>query len=165
MSQLKRLLCVGLMVSILGLMTGASLGAAEPRATKASWDNLKALPQGKEIQVVLNNAESYRGLLQTVTEEAIVVRTAGGEQTFTRQSILRVSTKGESHRGRNAVIGAIVGLAGGAATVAALCQGTTSCTGTGTAALVVGGGFGAPVGAVAGAVIPTGGWRDIYRAR
>ncbi len=59
MNRFKRILGLGLTVSILGLAGGASLGAAEPSTEKANWDNLKELAQGEEIQVVLNDAKSY----------------------------------------------------------------------------------------------------------
>ena len=70
---------------------------------------------GQEIQVVLNDAKSYRGKFQSVSDEGLVVSLATDEQTFTKQSVLRVSSKGQGRRGRNIGIGALIGVGGGAA--------------------------------------------------
>jgi hypothetical protein len=153
-SQLKRTLCFGIVVSILGLTTGVRLGTARPRPEKANWENVKQLLPSEEVKVVLKDAKPHRGLLQTVTDEDLVLRLATGEQKFARQDILRVSSKGQSHRGRNAATGAAIGaLAMGAAAAGAIGSGWGMLLG------LPGGGL----GAIVGAVLPTGGWRDVYR--
>jgi hypothetical protein len=157
MNELKRALYIGIVVSILGLMMGVQVAVAEPRPEKANWDNVKQLLPGEEIRVVLNDAKSYRGLLQTVTDQAIVVRLATGDQTFARENILRVSAKGEPHRGRNAALGALIGMGAGAAAFGAGYQDGYAAL----AGLVPGGG----IGAIVGAVLPSGGWHEVYRAR
>jgi hypothetical protein len=165
MSQLKRLMCLGL-VSIFGLMVTVPLRADTPPQDKANWDNLKQLPPGQEIiQVVLNDAKSYRGIFQKVSDHAMVVRLATGDQIFPRENILRVSSKGRSHRGRNAGIGAAIGVGVGAALGSAFAR-YASNEGSNPAAYLAGAvavftGMGAGVGAA----LPTGGWRDVYRAR
>lgn len=76
---------------------------------------------------------------------------------------MRVSLKKNGHRMRNALIGLGVGAGVGVGVGAAA---DTNCTG-----LCFGGNFGkaifTPLGAVAGvlvgALIPTGGWREIYK--
>ncbi len=154
MSQLKRTLCFGIAVSILGLIMGVQLGAAKPRPEKANWDNLKQLLPGEEVKVVLKDGKPHRGLLQTVTDEDLVLRQATGDQKFARQNILRVSSKGQSQRGRNAAIGAGIGaVAMGAAVAVAIGSGWGMLFG------LPGGGL----GAIVGAVLPTGGWHDVYR--
>lgn len=155
MTQLKHNLYLGFVVSILGLMMGMQLGAARPRPEKADWDNVKQLLPGEEIRVVLNDAKSYRGLLQTASDEAIVIRRATGDQTFKRESILRVSSKGQSHRGRNAAFGAGIGAVAMGAAFALAC-GNGLCMVLG---IIPGGG----AGGILGAVLPTGGWHDVYR--
>ncbi len=162
MIPLKRIICLGLAVSTLGLMTGSPRGAPAPQADKANWDNLKQLVSGQEIWVVLNDAKSYRGRLQAVSDDAIVVRVAGGEQTFGRQNTLRVSVKRPGHRVRNAALGGLAGAGVGAA----LGANTIRFGGEGRAENVLWGMalFGS-IGAGVGAVLPKGGWRDVYRAR
>ena len=169
MHRSKSFRSLGLMLAILGLMTGTPLVAAEPRAEKGNWDNLKNLAPGNDIRIVLNDAKSYQAKFQSVSDEAIVVRLETGEQSFARESVLRVSAKSQSHRRRNAFIGLVVGGAAGAIVAVAspeLGQGTCSqgsCIDAGVVSALgfVGGGLGAGIGAA----IPTGGWHDVYRAR
>lgn len=144
------------------LATSSLFGAAGPKQDKTNWDNLKQLAPNEQIRIVLNDAKAYRGEFQSVSDEAIVVRVTPGLQTFPRNTVLRVSTKGQAHLGRNALIGAAIGAGTGAAAVAATCQ-TTECKGPVEA--IVGVTVGAPLGALVGFVMPTGGWHDVYRAR
>ncbi len=165
MSQLKRGLCQGLMVSILGLMVAVPLGAGAPQADKANWDNLKQLVRGEEIRVVLNQAKSFLGSFQSASEDALVIRLTTGEQTINRPSVLRISSRGHGHRGRNALIGLAVGAGAGLAVGAAYSASIRKewPHNRWTTVLIA---PGAVVGTVVGALLPTsGGWRDVYRAR
>lgn len=155
MNRMKWILGLGLLV---GMFMAAPLGAANPPASTANWNNLKALAPGDNVRVVLNNMKSYRGKFQSFADNAIVVRLSTGDQTFTRDSILRVSTKGQSHRLRNALIGAAIGAGIGAAVGAAQSNSGAYVIGYYVPSL-------AAAGAVGGAVVPTGGWHDVYRAR
>lgn len=169
MLRTKGTLALGIMFVFLGVMMAIPLKAADTRNGSGNWDNLKKLAPGDQIQIVLNDAKSYRGEFQTVSDDAIVSRLETGEQTFVRQDVLRVSTKAQSHRGRNALIGLAVGAGAGVIVAVASPElGTGKCeqrscidAGTVSALGVVGGAIGAGIGAV----IPTGGWRDVYRAR
>src|SRR5208337_1603407 len=135
-----------------------------------------SLTPGQEIRVVMNNVKSYRGKFESLSDDGITLRQAAGEQTLPRKDVLRVSWKGQSHRTRNAVIGAVVGAGVGLGaglgadhviwnnancTVPALCRGSGppnphwALIGTPVVGLA---------GALIGAVVPTGGWSDIYRA-
>ncbi len=105
---MKRIVFLSLTTLLMGLMAMVALGAA-PQPDNANWDNLKQLAPGTEIKIVLKNVKSYQGKFQSVSDEAIVVQLGKGGQTFTRQNVLRVSIKGEPHRGRRALIGAAVG--------------------------------------------------------
>jgi hypothetical protein len=135
---------------------------------KDSWDSLKQLASGQQIRIVLNDAKSYGGRFQSVSNDGLIVRTGGGEQTFERQNVLRVSTKGRSHRGRNALIGLAVGAGAGVIVAVASPELGTgkcaqgSCVDAGTVSMV--GFWGGALGAGLGAAIPTGGWHDVYRA-
>jgi len=143
-----------------------SSARAEDTKNQAAWDKLKKLSSGQEIQVVQNGAQSTTGNFRSVTDEAIVVSAATGEQTINRQSVVRVSSKGHGHRMRNALIGAGIGAGAGAGFGAATAHcGNGFCIGA-TRGEVIGviTGIGAIVGALVGAVLPTGGWHEIYRA-
>jgi len=142
-------------------------GAAE--SFQDSWENLRRLAPGQQIRIVLNDAMSYVGQFQSASGAGIVVRLSDSDRTFERENVLRISAPAKSHRGRNALIGFGVGAGAGiAAGVAApeLGQGKCaqgSCVNAASAA--VGGVLGAVIGAGLGAVIPTGRWQDVYRAR
>ena len=131
--------------------------------SKDRWDNLKNLAPGQLIRVVLNQAKSLNGQFRSVSDDGLVLRVGGEEQTIARQDILRISTKGVSHRMRNALIGAGIAAGVGAAAVG-VCdyREVIPCGGEGAA---IGAALLAPLGAAGGAVMPTGGWHDVYRAR
>jgi hypothetical protein len=147
--------------TLLLLLLVPGFGLAQ--SSQRNWDNLKQLATGQEVRVVLNDAKSYSGQFQSVSDEALVVRTAAGEQTFTRESVLRVSAKAKSRRGRNALIGAAIGAGLGGVAVGMDCHyGRKGC---GAGGVFFGVPFAAGLGAGFAAVIPTGGWHDVYRAR
>jgi hypothetical protein len=157
MNHPGRRVCLGILVSILGLTPGGAVPAAEPQVKESNWDNLKRLSPGDKVQVVLKGVKSYRGLLESVSDEGIVVRLATGDQTFARLDILRVSTKGESHRARNAMIGF-----GAGAALGLLIGGSKNCgdAGCGAEGFLIG----AAIGPGVGASLPTGRWHTVYRA-
>jgi hypothetical protein len=147
---------------LLGLMAAPLFGAG-PGADKKNWDNLKQLAPREQIQIVLNDFRAYRGEFQSVSDEAVVVRVATGEQTFPRPDILRVSAKSKGRGHRNTWIGAGVGAGLGIVAVAMDCRNDRrGCSPEGVALGVP---FGAGVGALVGALVPSGGWHDVYRAR
>ena len=141
---------------ILPLVPGFGFG----QSAQNNWDNLKELASGQQVRIVLNDAKSYQGKLQSLTDDVIVVRLKTGDQTFERQSVLRVSRKRRPHRGRNALIGVGAGVLTLIAYDATGCQDCDQSTKIGDAAA------GALLGAAVGALVPTGvGWHDLYRAR
>jgi hypothetical protein len=147
--------------TLLLLLMAPGFGLAQ--FSQNNWDNLKQLAPGQQIRLVLNDAKSYRGQFRAVSDEAIMARVATGEQTFERQNVLRVSAKGKSRRGRNVLIGAAIGAGLGGVAVGMDCHyGRGGC---GAAGAVLGAPFAAALGAGFAAVIPTGGWHDVYRAR
>jgi hypothetical protein len=166
MRRVNTIVCVGLLILSFGIATSPTFGGDDKN--QANWDKLKQLSVGQEVQVVQNDAKSNRSNLRSVTDEAIVVSTANGDQTISRQSVLRVSSKGSGHRVRNALIGAGIGAGAGAGIGAAVgrCGQGVACIGA-THGEVIGvvTAVGGIVGAVVGAVLPSGGWHEIYRAR
>ena len=80
----------------------------------SSWDNLKSLPPGQEIRVVMKNVKSYQGEFESLSDDGITLRQAAGEQMLARKDVLRVSwKKGQNHRTRNTLIGGFVGAGAG----------------------------------------------------
>jgi len=151
--------------------TGVASGQ-DSKGRSSSWDNLKGLRPGQEIRVVMNNVKSYQGEFESLTDGGITLRLAAGEQTLARKDILRVSSKGQKHRARNALIGAAVGAGAGLVIGLAANHIQRNCTnnsfGCGLPDLDrenIITPVGALAGAVVGAVAPTGRWHEVYRAR
>ncbi|MGD1102544.1 MAG: hypothetical protein ABSA59_10800 [Terriglobia bacterium] len=166
MKLAKSSVCLGLMVLTLGMAVRPAFGGDDKN--QAAWDKLKKLSAGQQVQVVLKGAQTASGNFRSVTDEAMVVSTPAGDQTLSRQSIVRVSAKGKGHRMRNTLIGAGVGAGAMAAIGAAKggCGQGVSCIGiTRGEAIGIYTGLGAIGGAIVGAILPTGGWHEVYRAR
>jgi hypothetical protein len=159
---------IGMTVLILGFIGIGSVNAGEPKSTQANWESLKHLAAGDQLRVVLNDGKSYAAKFQGFSDEAIVVRTFAAEQTFSRQDVLRVSARKESHRMRNVLIGAAAGCGAGLGIAAAYAAGQRKeypqnryfeVDGP-----ILGVLFGGAGGALA-AALSKGGWYDVYRAR
>jgi len=165
MNKTVRVLFLALALSTFGAATRLPLQAADPQAANPGWDNLKTLSPGQEIRVVLKDAKSYQGEFQSLSDNGITLRQPGGEQTLARQDILRVSTKGKKHRGRNALIGAAAGAGAGLGIGEALDrQSQNTIIPLHRWGIAVGAPLGALLGAGGGALLPTGGWHNVYRA-
>ncbi|MHB8655298.1 MAG: hypothetical protein ACYDA9_15615 [Terriglobia bacterium] len=175
MNRFKQTWVVGLLFCLAVMGVRLSLHAAQPPIEKANWAVLRELGPGDTVLVALNGAQSFQGQFKTLTDDAIEVHLTGGDQAFPREKVFRVSTKVQSHRKRNALLGALVGAGAGLAIGAASDHGSgTKCGPNGP--FLCGNMFpnlgkeiltpvGAIVGGVVGAVLPAGGWREIYRAR
>ena len=168
MKQVNSRVYLGLLILSLGLASSSALGVDDKN--QANWDKLKKLSAGQQIQVVENGAKSITGNFRSVTDQAIVVGTPSGEETLTRQDVVRVSSKGKGHRKRNALIGAGIGAGAGAGIGAGMDATCTGVCATGFPAfhnlgVYVFTPIGAIAGAIVGAVIPSGGWHEVYRAR
>ncbi len=133
-------------------------------AQDAGWQTLKQLAPGEQVKIVLNGGPSHRGALQSVGDDAIVI---GNGESYPKQDVRRVLVRKRGHRGRNALIGlgigAGAGLAGGAIIDNDCSKTSIICTGNAGKAILT------PVfgvlGLTIGAVLPSGGWREIYRSR
>ena len=153
-----------------------SIGTASGQDSKGrlnSWGNLKSLTPGQEIRVVMRNVKSYQGKFESLSDSGITLQQAGGEQTLARKDVLRVSRKGQDHHAQNALFGAILGAGAGLVIGLGPYYVERNCT-LGPAfncgyppnahwvkVLTPLGGVG---GFVVGALIPSGGWHDVYRA-
>lgn len=171
------------MKSILILLAGSSLfatiafGQAQTVSTppKSGWANLRLLTAGAEIRVNATGQQTIRGTLRSVNDDTLIVGQPQGERTLARSMVASVSVK-KSHRIRHMLIGLGVGAAGGLAAGAGLdsaypCRymdlGCVPAPGIGTSpsAKEIVTPIGAVLGLAVGALLPAGGWREIYRSR
>jgi Outer membrane protein beta-barrel domain len=92
MSQPKHII-LALVLSILGLMTGSPLAAADPQGEKVTWDNLKQLQVGQKIEVIDMEFKYLEGTFLDAPKQAISLRTAKGGISVERANVLRVSDR------------------------------------------------------------------------
>ena len=159
MKRVKSIVCLGLLFLSIGIATSPALGGDDKN--QANWDKLKQLLAGQEIQVVQNDAKSNRSNFRSVTDEAIVVSTATGEQTISRQSIASGFLQRQRSPHAECTDRRWIGAGAGAGIGAAAAGCTSGCFGfTRGNAMGVVSAVGGIVGAIVGAVIPTGGWHE-----
>jgi hypothetical protein len=162
MTRLRSALCLGVVALLMELAASPMLRGAPGGADQANWDKLKQLSSGQEVKVVQNDAQSFQGNFQSMSDDAIVLRLAAGDQTFPKQNVRRISARGERHRMRNALIGAGIGAGVGLGVGAASDSPNGFLPNIGKEVFTPVGGI---IGAIVGALVPTGGWHEIYRAR
>jgi len=152
---------------LLSALLGAALAAtaaAQQVKPIANWANLNQLVTGAEIRVTLANGKALSGFMQRVTPDSLVINATTSQGALSRQELRRVSLKRPGRRGRNTLIGLAVGAGGG------LAFGAVAVSRTRPGAMFRNLGYavftplGAIVGTVVGVALPTGGWRDVYRA-
>lgn len=148
-----------------------TLAPAVVAQATTNWDRVGQLTPSQQIRVTLLDGRKVRGEFESASGDAVMVRTPKSEETLGRIMVARVASKGKSHRLRNALIGLGAGAAGGliagAVTDAKICHPNVflGCLGGRDIGKVVLTPFGALVGVIVGALIPTGGYRDIYRVK
>ena len=144
--------------------TLAGTAAAQQAKPIANWANLNRLVTGAEIRVTLANGKTLRGFMQRVTPESLAINSTTSQETLSRQDIRRVALKRPGHRGHNTLIGLAIGTGAGLAVGA----GVDAKSGPGRMFPDLGKAvftpLGALIGTVVGVALPTGGWRDVYRA-
>jgi hypothetical protein len=128
-----------------------------------NWNNVRTLAPGTEVRLEISGQSATHGRLERATDDSVVLTTAKSQQTFPRQQIVRISQRKEGHRVRNALIGAGIGAGAGLGIGLAAGRCTQFCIVSpglirGTLA-----GAGAVVGAVVGVVLPSGGWKEVYK--
>jgi len=138
---------------------------ARQRAPSESWANLIQLVPGTEIRVALSGGRTVRGTVQKVTSDSLAINATASQETLARTEIKRVELKSKGRRGRNALIGLLIGTGGGLAVGAAIDHSQQSSfnffPNFGKAVFTP---LGAVTGAAIGVLIPSGGWHEIYRA-
>jgi hypothetical protein len=138
-------------------------GALAGQTPKSSWSHLNGLKAGQGIEVIESSMKRHAGEFVNVSDEVLTLQEKGSDVSVKRENVVRVSTASGARRGEHAVIGLVVGAAGGAGIGAAAGSGSKGWVGLseGVGALV-GIAIGATSGAIVGAVIPA--HTTIYRA-
>lgn len=139
------------------------VGAVLPNVAAAQWSRVAGLPAGSEIRIATSGGKTLRGFLQSGTEDALVINATTSQETVARQDVKRVHLKKPGHRGRNTLIGLGIGMGGGLA-AGAVVDSRTRDNWFPNAGKAIFTAVGAIVGTVVGVAIPTGGWREVYRA-
>lgn len=163
-----------LVLALLGACFNTATASGHGFRELSSWDNLKSLMPGQEIRVVMNNVKSYQGEFEALSDGGITLRQAAGDQTLARKDILRISQKkGQNHQVRNMLISMAVGAGAGLVIGLGPYYVKRNCTEgpefncgfpTNPHRAEILTPLGGLAGAAVGAVIPQGGWHDVYRA-
>ena len=153
---------LGYMRFMLSLVFASGLAVAEP-----NWATVKSLTIGGEIKVSAAGGKSFRGHLQSVTDESLVVLAANTQQSLARAEVLKISTKGESHRKRNTLLGFGIGAGAGVGIGAGLDHGCVpqGCFISNNLGKEVFTPLGALIGTIIGVAWPTGYWHEVYHAK
>jgi hypothetical protein len=157
--RLNRICLLALLAAVL-----AATAAAQQAKPIANWANLSQIGAGSDIRVTLATGKTMRGFVQRVTAESLAINATTSQEMLSRQDIRRVELKKPGHRGRNTLIGLAVGTGVG------LAAGAVADSKSGPGVMfpdlgkVVFSSAGMLLGTVIGVALPTGGWRDVYRA-
>jgi hypothetical protein len=143
------------------------LAFAVTAAADANWASVKSLTIGAEIKVSSADGKSFRGQLQSVNDESLVILAANTQQSVPRAQVSKVATKGESHRKRNTFIGLGVGAGAGLGIGAGLDHGCEprGCFISNNIGKAIFTPLGALIGTIIGVAWPTGTWHDVYRSK
>jgi hypothetical protein len=137
---------------------------AHAQTTFTDWSTVKALATGAEVRIT-TSSRTVSGRILRTTDDSLVLGTGKSQEMFPQQDVKRVLLKGDSHRGRNSLIGLGVGAATGVIIGGATHRDCTSfCFDYGSrgadmagAGILLGG-----IGAAVGALIPTRSWLEVY---
>ncbi len=146
--------------------TFSGLMCGQPAHDWANLGHTPAISAGAEIQVRTTGNKRYRGQFKAADEDALVMIVANDEQRLPHATVSRVSVKKPGHRLRNLLMGLGIGAAAGlslGAIADARCTGKC-IEGTTPLGKEVGTPLGLLIGAIIGVALPTGGWREVYRA-
>jgi hypothetical protein len=151
---------VGTLLALLGTTAVAQKKAGD-------WNTVKAISTGTDVRVK-TGSRTVSGTIDRVTDDTLTITSGKGSEMFSQQDVARVSVGKKGHRGRNALIGLGIGTGAGIG----IGLGIGHNCGTGLSALgcplstglggALGGAIGLAGGTAIGALIPTGGWREVY---
>ena len=132
-------------------------------AQSAGWAGVKSIPPGSELKVETAAKVLIAGSLQEVKDDSLVLSLSSGPQTISRVDIERVSVKRANHRLRNVVVGVATGSAVGLGVGIVSGQCKSFCIVSEAEVTTALTGVGAILGVIVGGLIPTGGWREVYK--
>lgn len=137
--------------------------AVAAQSNPSNWNAVTALTTRTDVRVS-TGSRTVKGRIDRASDSSLALTVGKAEESFDRQQVLTVSVKKGDHRKRNALIGLAVGAGTGLGIGLATRPGPNQLRIVPTGA-VVGGliAAGAIVGVVVGVVIPSGGWREVYR--
>ena len=141
----------------------AALAPAQVKFT--DWSTVKALATGANVRIT-TGSRTVRGSVIRVTDDTLVLGNGKSQEMFPHSEVKTVFLRGDSHRGRNSLIGLGAGAVTGVIIGAAAHQDCTSfCfpyssrgADMAGAGILLGG-----IGAAVGALIPTRSWLEVYR--
>lgn len=120
----------------------------------SAWDALYQLQVGDRVLCRTRDGISHRGRFRAFSSESITLKIGRREVGFRREQVVSVRRRGRGHRGRTALLGAVVGFGSMAWAV----------TGEGVGLFLVGGMVFGGVGAAVGAGVGWPAETTIYRA-
>ena len=133
-----------------------------------AWSRVQSLHPGAAIHAEIAGGGPLKGWFRSAADDALVIRTAKGEQTVPRGSVISLTVKGRNRRLRHMLIGlgigAGAGLAAGAiADHASACHSGQFCLNFHDIGKIILTPAGAIVGLGVGAALPARGWMEIYK--
>jgi hypothetical protein len=142
-------------------------GAAQGKPALADWDDLKQIAPGAEVRATMADGKTFRGQFQRASQDSLALGTANSQESLDRTQVVRVQLMRTGHRWRNSLIGLGVGAGAGLGIGVGLDK-HSMCTGFCVPWPNLGKALVTPIGAIVGfgtgAIMPTGGWKDVYRA-
>ena len=150
--------------AFLSLTLASTMLVAQPSTRQNDdWNAVKSLQHNQQIRVSLRARGTHKGALLEATDNTLTI---GNGKTLSREDIQSVHVKC-GHRGKHVLIGAGIGAGAGLALGAGIDNscGPKSIVCTGNRGKAIGAPLFALIGAGVGALLPGGGWEEIYRTR
>jgi hypothetical protein len=140
------------------VLAAPALAAGETKNAR-DWASLAGCSPTSQIRMTPARGARVRGAFVSASADSMVIRTAKGERALARREVKRVEVKVPGRRAEHTLIGMAVGagVAGLAAAARHADRWETPIDETMRFASVL-----AALGALTGAVLPAGGWKEIY---
>jgi hypothetical protein len=146
-----------------GLLLAFMAATLSAQTNIKDWNSVKALMAGTQVRITAGS-RTIRGAFERTTDDVLVVTSAKGQEMLDRPEVSVVSIKKPSHRKRNTLIGLVAGAGGGLAIGLGARAKPGQIEFISNDAVVAGfAAAGAIVGTLVGVVLPSGGWREIYK--